>query len=550
MRTVLPAVVILVLLGLVILLPKRGDRGGDVPYLLPGSAAVGQEVAAALLGLPAPELEEPPEWALQRGDDEVQRWLDRLSWGGHESLVETREALLTHRGQLAHEVVARIQALGSTDPIQTSKLVAVLGQEDGHDPQVVETLTRLAYSDSDLVTKAALRALTGIDSPGALGALLDRRKDDDLDVRAYARSGLGHRARAGDTEALSYVIQDLSESAADPDLVYITVLGETEIPPEGYEVLRRIVEQAGYEASLTATSSLLAHGDPDAIQRCSEMIADRDLIVRLNGLRMAQLAGTVAGVDSWDELARHGSYQEVAALLGILDRAIRTGHDEALHASNLIEEIAGDPTRGAQSEAIGVLLSEGHPWAVERCRLELSDGVGVYLARTIDRVLRVKDVPLDGLGEVVHRRLTDEPGLGEVEQHALLQVLTKLDPTAALDLLDERVRREDPSALSAVPLLALLGRPALERMADLVGDDRGAALYVLVSDDVRDPIALPVLASIATDTERDRTVRERALDALVRVRGGDRVETLRGVALQLDDEALRDRARLLFWNHL
>lgn len=550
MRSFVPALVLLVLVGLVILLPKRGDRGAEVPYLLPGTAAVGRDLAAALMALSAPELEEPPGWALSRGDDDVARWLDRLAWGGHLSLGETRQALSAHGGALADRVLPRLEALGSTDPIQTAKLVGVLSEIDGKNPAVVEAVSRLAYAESSLVTKAALRVLTHLEGDAALGPILDRRRDADLEIRAHARAALGMRARAGDQEALAYVVHDLDESPSDPDIAYLLVLGETEVGPEALDVLRRVVDSAGHEARMTALSALLAQGDADAADDVAAMIADSDPITRLNALRMAHLARVVVGMDSWTELARNGSYQEVTSLIALFDRAVRTGHDAALRAVELLESIAADPTNSAQGEAIAVLLGQNHPWAVERSRLELQQGVGAHLAGTVHRVVRVGGEPLRALWPVVHERLTSEEKLADSDQLLLMRVLVAAEPAQALALLAPRVREDSSFGLAVASLIAPTGARGLAILADGVTDDRGAALYVLVASEVRDPAALPVLSAIVLDRERDMTVRRHALDAMVRIRGGDRVETLRSTALALEDESLRQRARLLFWNHL
>jgi hypothetical protein len=59
-----------------------------------------------------------------------------------------------------------------------------------------------------------------------------------------------------------------------------------------------------------------------------------------------------------------------------------------------------------------------------------------------------------------------------------------------------------------------------------------------------------VLEKISTDPALDPSLRRYAVDAIVRVRGGDREGTLRRIAQVEQEQVVRDRAYLLFWNYL
>src|SRR5262245_35115371 len=114
LRLALPLLAVVALLGLVFLLPSRDERGAR-----PG--------VADRLSTVRVELDQPPDWARDRGRDEIVRCLDRMSWGSHASIEASRSVLARHAGQLAPELLARLELAGDQDPPLASKLVELLG---------------------------------------------------------------------------------------------------------------------------------------------------------------------------------------------------------------------------------------------------------------------------------------------------------------------------------------------------------------------------------------------------------------------------------------
>ncbi len=550
----LPAAVVLLVLGLVFLLPGRdpGSAGPGGPFILPGSAAVGADVAAALLGLPRPELVEPPAWVLQRGGkDPILRSLDRLSWGSHDAIRASVETLEQHPEGLAEEVLSRLTALGESDIIHASKLVAMLAYDRGRTPGVLEELTWRALSESALVAKAALRVLGEHPDPVALAAILDRRNDPLEDVRDVARAALADQVRLGNEEALLYMLQDLEARPHLSDPRYLVALEGIEATPRALSVLRRIAEVAPYEDRVRALGVLLAKGDVDATHEVERMLESEDYIARGNGLRMAAKSGRVVGADQWREIVERGERDLCLFLLAILDRAIKTGDENADLAVELVERMAQDPTHAAQVESLDVLFSIGHPWGVERTRTELLTAEGPYLAQTVERIERVGGGLTPEFVELAFRRL-EEPGLGDVERLLLCRLVAATDARRGADMLVRYVLEgvNQEGVLELVNQLVTLGPWGLARLEQEVGTDRGAALYVFVASHVGDAGCLPTLERISTDMSVDPVVRQHALDAIVRVHDGPREDTLRRVAQALGDPAVSDRAYLLFWNYL
>jgi hypothetical protein len=549
--SLLPTLAILVLLGLVFMLPTRqADPTLEAAFLLPGSAAAGADVAAVLAQLPRLELNEPPSWALAQGSDEVLRHIDRLGWGSHAAMVSSRRALERHRGNLAPELLSRLAALGESDAILVSKLVAVLGSEQGdiaRSDQIVEELVRRALSKSALVAKAALRALAYHPSAGALGGILERRNDANLEIQANARAALAERVRSGDQEAMAYAVEELEQTLVSPDLAYVTALGEAEIDERALVALRKIVDQADQNSVLTALASLLVHADEMALERVAEMVEHGDLTARMNGLRMAALSGQIFMVDQWEQIVRERVRPVVLSLMSMLERAIRVGHDDALLAVQLMESIALDPTHSCNQEALDVLLRQGHPMAVERTRTELATAVGAYLGVAVDRVIHTGGELAVEFVELALQRL-GEADIDPSERIVLCRLVAHVDPAQGVDLIIELARQGDsPAYLS---FLSRMGGHALQRLAGELDDDRVAGLFIYVAASTGAPEALPYLEAIVLDDERDRAIRMQALDCIVRLRAGPREQSLRRVANALGDAEITARARLLFWNYL
>jgi len=552
--SLVPALIILLLLGLAFLLPRRSsDALGGGPYVLPGSARAGPDVAAALLELPPLDLVEPPGWVLQRGaQDATTRNLDRLAWGGHGSLQAAFDLLTEQPAGLSEEVLARLDASRGEDTIQISKLLALLAHDPRDDPAVVDLLTQRALAESDLVAKAALRVLGQHPSQAALGGILFRLHDEDPEVHDAALAALAERVRRGDTEALAYLLQDLEERPDRPEQRALFVLAEVPTEPRIVSALWEVVEAAPYETQVMALGVLLHHRDARAIERVEQTLRDADLTGRLNALLMAAEAGCVLGTDVWQRIADGDVRQEVLLLMSLLQTAVRSGDASAPLAMEILERIAQDPTSSCQAEAIDVLFGMGHAWALERTRDELRTAIGAYLAQCVDRIEKYAGELGPDYALLARDRLA-QPDLGPVERALLCRLMAHVDPQGGADLIVALAL--DPSRAGAqigeyLTQLVRLSDWALRRLEPELGDDRAAALYVYVTAEAHLSSGLPGLERIVLDEHKDPVLRQQALDAIVRVHGGPREAVLRRVTEALDDPAMSAHARLLFWNYL
>ncbi len=554
MRTsLIPAFVIALLLGLVFLMPKRDSGvGPSGAFLLPGSTAMGADVAGALQGLPRLELLDPPSWVKQRGgQDEVLRSLDRVSWGSHDSIRASIRALEAHGTGFAQEVLSRLDALPDHDIIHISKLVALLVHDGENTPGVVEELTRRALSPSGLVAKAALKALGEHRSQEALGAILERRRDEDLEVRDVARKALVSRVRRGDEEALAYMLEDMELQPHLPELRYIRALEDVEANGRVLSALRRIEELSSYSNSVTALGVLVSLGDAEATSQLESMMGSDDMATRINALHMAANSRQVVGQSHWRDLVEVGQRTPCLLLLAVLDLAINSGHEGAPEAVELIERMAQDPTHSSQVESLDLLFAMGHPWGVERTRAELQSASGPYLSQTVERIERAGGKLGAPFADLAFDRLS-QPDLLPMDRLLLCRLLAGIDPLRGAELLVRLVSdaTEGGSSLELINQLVKVGDPALQLLARSVDTDRGAGLFVFVASQIGGAGAVPLLEQIAANEGLDPVVRQHALDSLVRVVGGDRAGALRRVATASNDERVRQRSYLLFWNYL
>ncbi|RKY21939.1 MAG: hypothetical protein DRQ55_02630 [Planctomycetota bacterium] len=552
MRTpLLPTLVVLVLVGLVLLLPDRkpSTPAGSGP-ILPGSAAAGQDLAMLLSQLPQLELTQPPDWAQSRGVDAVARHLDRLEWAGHAVLVSSRQALGREGGKHTDQILARLADLGPNDPILLVKLIALLGDDPDPSPRAIEELVGRALSNSAYVARAALKVLAYCPDDAAIGGILPRLHDADNEVRAYARAALAERVRRGDPEARAYLLDELERTAADPDLAFVTVLGESDADERGLALLQRVVSEAGPGESMAALASLLVHDDPESVERVEAMLAGEDLVARINGLRMAAMAGNILGQESWVQLVAERDRSSVLALMSLMVRAINSGHESALLAVQLLEQMAVDPAHPCQSEALDALLQQEHPIAVERTRNELQLALGAYLGVTVDRLIRAEPAFAREFAPLAEARL-DDPATANSERICLCRLLSSVAPELAAPRVVRWALEGDPAlALPMISMLGGLGSQAVAVLAPQLEQDRAAGLLIFMASTAGTASMLPLLEAIVLDERHDQTLRIMALDAMVRLDAGPREAVLRRVAKALDDPEFSERARLLFWNYL
>ncbi|GJM20191.1 MAG: hypothetical protein DHS20C15_01060 [Planctomycetota bacterium] len=549
-NSLLPTLAVLVLLALVVLIPE--PETVDAPLdALPAAETAGEDVAEALLELSPLELYRPPDWARQQGGrDAVKRSLDRLSWGPHAALLASRDQLEAHQGSLVDEILARLTALGDSDPILVSKLIATIRDEDAADPRVLEELNRRCLSPSGLVTKAALRKLARVPYPEALGGALARRHDAEEPIRELARAVLAEAVRRGDPEARAYLLQDLRERPSTPNQIDIAALGDAPYDAETMDVLQLVLERAPITERFATLGALVRHGDERAIAQLEEIIAGADHMQRFNALFVVAMAGRPIAQDSWRDIVRRGLQQETSFLMSVLTRSIQLGDADAPLAFELLEDIANNPGHSSQVTALDVLYRLGDPWALERTRDELQREQGGFLNQTVDRIMRGPRAQAIELADVAEQRFADAE-LGKVEQVILLNMLAQLKPQSAVEPVIAPLMAGEPlSRENVLPALVALGEVGLERLSTEVGDDRGAGLYVLAASHVRAPSALPVLERIATDPERATALRRYAIDGIVRLSGGEREGALRRIAEASPRSAVSDRVMLLFWNYL
>jgi hypothetical protein len=522
-------------------------------FLLPGrpEGSTGSGGPANLsLTLTRLELDEPPAWALKRGDDEVWRNLDRLAWGGPMALRASLEILERHRGTLAPVLLARLRAIGSSDPALAAKLISLLGAEDPVAPGVMDELIRRALSPSALEAQATLRSLAGVDHARALEGILPRLMDVDPTVREYARAALAKRAVDGDRSARTYVLAELKLQTADPDPTYLAALDHLGDDDEIDEVLRTIERTATERVAFVARSALVRRGDPDALAAFEAMLAGDDPYARGNALHGLLAAQVVLGWDHWDRIARHGNQSEVLPLAGILLRAIDIGHPQAVKASAMLEALAMDRSNGVYVEVTDRLYNRRHPWAIEATRLEVQHAIGGQLSETVDRVIDGSPLDAPEMAGIARQRLELE-AVREEDRVLLLRLLAHVAPEQGVDLLVREAL--DPTSRVVIEMPALLvrsGRVGLERLEQELGQPAADVLYIKVAGDLGSGAALHGLERILLAEATPPPVRQAALDCLALLRDGPRAELLRGVVDQLKDPALAARARLIYWNYL
>lgn len=524
-------------------------------YLLPqrsGGEASGPS-ASLVLDLPALQLNEPPTWALQRGSDQILRCLDRMGWGSHQVMISSRDSLARFAGELAEEILSRLEAVGTRDPVLAAKLIELLGNEDAATPGLVDELLRRVLSRSSLEAKAALRVLSRVDDSRAVEGITARLFEPDPDLQAHARGALAERARRGDTVAQGIVLDELELEARNPDMAFLVVLPDFGFDDRAIELLRRVATESGGAVRLVALTALLKLGDAEAEETFADFLAGDDLALRIEALNSAYTAGFVLGEESWDGIVRARIRRELLALARVLTLSVDTAHDSAAHAMDLLEALAFDPLSPVRSDVTAALFHRRHVWAVDATRDQLRQALGAELSLAADRVITGPATLAPDFVELALQRVADEQ-LRDPERVVLFRLLAHLAPDRSAQLILDYARREadTPKAVmnAVLPLLAELGPSVVELLADQLNTNDDKRLFVYVAAAVGSGVALPGLQRILLQDDTPAGLRRDALDCIARLHDGPREEALREVLAQLRDPALNERARLLFWNYL
>lgn len=544
-RALLPLLAVGAIVALVFLLPSRDGGPPPRPHF-------------ERLSVVDIQLDPPPEWARERGRDEVVRCLDRLDWGSHAAEAAARETLARHAGALAPEILARLAAVGDRDPVLASKLVELLGGEDPFAPGVLDELVQRGLSFSALESRAALRVLARIPHPRAVDTVRTRMFDADPEIVGFARGALAEQARRGSPEARTAVLDALEAGPHDADLAFLTVAAG--FPADGRvdELLRRVAAEGQGTVRFIALTGLLARDDPMAYEAFEGMLRDGDGALRREVLLAAATARKVLGQDHWATWLQQDVHALCAPLVQVLLAALDQGHPDAARALELLERAAGDPHCSVHHETLDGLYARRHPNAIEEVRRALQLAIGGGLTLAVDRVVagpaeRPFDLELRaGLAGLAMDRLRDDAELRDGDRITLCRLVAAVAPEAGADVLvahalGQGVSRDVADAVA--DQLAAAGAPVVERLGRDLGDPQADELLVYVAAQSRTGAALPWLERLLAAPGTVPSTRRAALDCLALVQGAGREELLRRVLPGLDP-VLRERAQLVFWNYL
>ncbi len=544
--SLLPLLAVVALAALVFLLPSREGAAPPAP--------VHERLSAVRV-----ELDEPPEWARARGVDEVVRCLDRLDWGSHAAAAAARETLRAHAGQLAPELLSRLAAVGSANPVLASKYIELLGGEDPAAPGVLDELVARGLSFSSLESRAALRVLARVSHPRAVTAVRTRLFDLDPEIVGFARGALAEQARRGSEEARRAILDELERDPLDVDMAFLTVAANFPSDDRTERVLRLVAERGAGTVHFMALAGLLARGDAAAADEFESMLHDGDMALQQQVLRTVATTHKVLGQDLWETLIVQDAYSLCAPVVQILLSAMDQGHPDAARALDLLERIASDPGASVQAEARDGLFSRRHPNAIEGVRHDLQRVIGGQLTLVVDRICtapaeRASDQALRAeLAQLALRRLREDAPLSDPDRVTLCRLLTFIAPATAADVLVEHALERGVSRTVAdgvADQLTAGGAPVLDRLGQELPDPRAAALLVYVAAQADSPAALPHLERLLLDPATAPGTRRAALDCLALVHSGPREELLRRVLGRLGEPELERRAQLVFWNYL
>jgi HEAT repeat protein len=209
-----------------------------------------------------------------------------------------RLALAAVLGRIGRAEDERMVAWLLKDPSAGVRRAAVQALARLGDGEASESL-RLALADEAApVRMTAARALAHSDSERAVDDLAGLAGDEDPRVRAAAMSAIGEYAGRRGADAASEALEILSRALGDEGNVALAAVEALRMlgTPEAARAARALFARTESELVQAAVACIGAHGDRDAVEELTPLVAHSDWVVRAEVIQTLAERGSVASI--------------------------------------------------------------------------------------------------------------------------------------------------------------------------------------------------------------------------------------------------------------
>jgi len=500
----------------------------------------------------------PPQEFLRKGvANRVERLLDRLIWGTNEAVNRTIGMLVQLNSPAVITLATvRLRKYLRDRPSLAKDYVDLLAETK--DPAVIPVLVECAGDSTEMIRKAAIRGLIGLDYRQTGRILIEQAQSGEPRMRLFGLQNLIPDRSPETFVFLSGIVEQ--ESDLELRTLAIEHLGhyDSEL---SRELLHRCFQDSRLDVRTAALKALLTLGDEQGNLYLEEMLGSEGPIRRINGVQLMKLARSLPALSRIEALASD-PVDEVRILLTI---ALIT-HLEAGGADNLdraragLQLLLGDPRPDVRIKALEGLYKCGDESVALSYLSKLPQAHGAELAEAVE--LTTKVFRCATAAQLLLDRFENDPGLTADERLTLLNGLANLKEPRAVDLFFRTIAGEGDSRGASIGEFTLdrhaalivhrLGEGVLERWQRFIDESHGdtaAYLYVNGVRNLGDARAAESLFEMAMDTSRSRWIREEAIKSMASFQDLQAGEYLLELHRDCPDRELGRLAYMVFWNY-
>lgn len=510
------------------------------------------------------KLIDPPAEYLEKGvADRRARCLDRIIWGTTESVRRSIELLVEmDQDATLFEAVNRINRFRRDRPSLAKKYIDLLAET--RSPKALPALLDCATDPAEIISKAAIRSLSGFDDPESTKILVEQAREGSDRLRLFCLESLAEKKEpsvfdlfldlAGDHENLSVRCMALEG------------LGNFE-NDESRQFLLECLEDPNLDIRTLALKSLLRLGVREANAELEKMLCHDGPVRLTNGVKFMEIAQWLPPLDVLQSLASHqADTVRIYLTMSLIAHLERDEGEQLQRARSVLQYLLNDPRPDVRLKALEGLYKAGDKSVAIPYLRKLPSAVGAELSEAVEILTTVVESPDAPL--LVMQRFVDDPALRPSDRLALLSGLATAAASEAIELFFEVIGGGWKARTSFVGEFTLdrhaafqvhsLGPNVLARWEKYLEEERNDIAAYLVVNGVRnlgDPRGADILVALAGDRKRPEWIRQEAIKsfALLEVndaKSADSVgETLLEFHRECPDRTIAVLAYNVFWNY-
>ncbi len=516
-----------------------------------------------LFGRPVKLIDAPAEYLGKGVGDRRGRCLDRIIWGTTESARRSIELLVEmDQDATLFETINRINRFRRERPSLAKKYVDLLAETKSL--KALATLLDCATDPAEIISRAAIRSLSGFDDPESTRILVEQAREGSERLRLFCLESLAEKK----SPAVFALFRDLAGVGEDLHVRRMAVEGLGNFDTdESRQFLLGCLQDSNLDVRTLALKSLLRLGVYEANAELEKMLTHEGPVRLTNGVKFLEIARWLPPIDILQNLASHrADTVRIYLTISLIAHLERDEGEQLQRARTVLQFLLNDPRPDVRLKALEGLYNAGDVGVAVPYLRKLPSTVGAELSEAVEiltAVVRSPEAPA-----LVMRRFVDDSSLTPSDRMALLSGLATAAAPEAIDLFFEvigggwKARTTLVGEFSLDRLAAFqvhaLGPEVLARWEKyLESESSDLAAYLVVNGlrNLGDPRGAECLLALAGDRERPDWIREEAIKSFAHIevngtKGADAVgKKLLKFHRECPDRIIAALAYKVFWNY-